>query len=290
MLDEPHSAMELFRNNPNVKNHGGSSNLRVKIRFMDNPDEINLTGGTMTAVTRAGNTVRRTTGPWTPRVQQLLTHLRARGITEVPEPLGIDEEGREILSFLPGNAAETLKEELRTDTVLTQAAFLLRRLHDATTDIALAWTDGWQSPPREPVEVICHGDFAPYNCVFNGTRLTGVIDFDNACSGPRLWDIAYAVYRFAPVTAPTNPENFGSVTEQARRVRLFCDAYRLEDRSGFIAAVIERIKGMADSLRNGAARGDMRFQANIDAGHLTVYENDLIHLRAHQDEYRQVLE
>jgi len=255
----------------------------------DNREEI-LTGGTMTAVTRAGNTVRRAAGPWTPRVQQLLTHLRAKGISEVPEPLGIDDQGREILSFLPGKAAETLTEELCTDDVLEQAARMLRRLHDATMDIALAWTDGWQSPPREPVEVISHGDFAPYNCVFNGTRLTGVIDFDNAGPGPRLWDIAYAVYRFAPVTAPTNPENFGSITEQARRVRLFCDAYGLEDRSGLIAAVMDRIKGMADSLREGAASGDKRFRANIDAGHLTIYENDLANLVTLQEEYRQIIE
>lgn len=256
---------------------------------MDLKTEQKLSGGTMTTVTRSGNTVRRSAGPWTPRVHQLLTHLRSKGITEVPEPLGIDAEGREILSFLPGNAAETLTGELRVDSVLAQAAQLLRRLHDTTTEIAREWTDGWQAPPREPVEVICHGDFAPYNCVFDGDRLTGVIDFDNAGQGPRLWDIAYAIYRFAPVTAPSNPEHFGSMTEQARRVRLFCDAYRLEDRSGVVDALMDRIIGMADSLREGAARGDDRFQANIDAGHLTIYENDLAHLSIHQDEYLRML-
>ncbi len=248
--------------------------------------EIKLTGGTMTAVTRAGDTVRRTAGAWTPRVHQLLAHLRARGISEVPEPLGFDLEGREMLSFLPGTAAETLEGELRTDDVLTQAARLLRRMHDATTGIAAEWTDGWQSPPRQPVEVICHGDFAPYNCLFDGIRLTGVIDFDNAGPGPRLWDISYAIYRFAPVTAPSNPEHFGSITEQVRRARLFCDAYGLEDRTGVVDAVLERIKAMADSLCDGSARGDKRFQANIDAGHLKIYEDDLAHLITHREQYQ----
>jgi aminoglycoside phosphotransferase (APT) family kinase protein len=140
------------------------------------------------------------------------------------------------------------------------------------------------------VEVICHGDFAPYNCLFDGTRLTGVIDFDNAYPGPRLWDIAYAVYRFAPVTAPSNPEHFGSIKEQTRRARLFCDSYGLEDRSSLVAAMMERIQGMADSLREGAAHGDERFQANIDAGHLAIYKNDLAHLITHQKEYRQEIE
>ncbi len=251
--------------------------------------EIKLTGGTMTTVTRSGDTVRRTAGTWTPRVHQLLVYMRSRGILEVPEPLGFDPEGREMLSFLPGTVAETLTEELRTDGVLTQAARLLRRMHDATSGIASQWLDGWQSPPRLPVEVICHGDFAPYNCLFDGTRLIGVIDFDNAGPGPRLWDISYAIYRYAPVTAPSNPEHYGSVSEQARRARLFCDAYGLEDRSGVVDALLERIKSMADHLRKGAARGDERFQANIDAGHLKIYEDDLAHLVANCEEYRSII-
>ncbi|NMB58764.1 MAG: aminoglycoside phosphotransferase family protein [Chloroflexi bacterium] len=252
---------------------------------MTKSSEQILTGGTMTAVTRAGDTVRRAAGPWTPRVHQLLTYMRLQGITEVPEPLGFDVEGREMLSFLPGTAAETLIGELRTDDVLTQAARVLRRLHDATIGVAGEWMDGWQSPPRQPVEVICHGDFAPYNFLFEGGRLTGVIDFDNTCPGPRMWDISYAIYRFAPVTAPTNPEHFGSIGEQARRARLFCDAYGLEDRTGVVDALLERIKAMADSLREGAARGDKRFQANIDAGHLKIYEDDLAYLIQHKRDF-----
>ncbi|NLF50379.1 MAG: aminoglycoside phosphotransferase family protein [Leptolinea sp.] len=254
---------------------------------MDQTREEHLTGGTMTGVARAGDTVRRTAGHWTLRVHQLLAHLREQGITEVPEPLGFDAQGREELSFLPGAAAISLTDDLRAESVLIQAARLLRRIHDATGTIAREWMDGWQSPPQEPVEVICHGDFAPYNCLFSGTSLTGVIDFDNAGPGPRLWDISYAVYRFAPITAPSNPENFGSIHEQGCRTRLFCDAYGLEDRSGVVDSIVERVAGMANSLRLGAARGDTRFQANIDAGHLTIYEADLAWLQEHQNEYRR---
>ncbi|WP_405867085.1 phosphotransferase [Streptomyces sp. NBC_01515] len=44
-----------------------------------------------------------------------------------------------------------------------------------------------------PVEVICHGDFAPYNCVFTGEGAVGLIDFDAARPGPRAWDLALHV-------------------------------------------------------------------------------------------------
>lgn len=257
---------------------------------MEDKSVQRLSGGTMTDVLRVGDNVHRTPGSWTPQVHRLLNYLRSQGIMEVPKPLGFDTRGMEIQTCLPGTAAITLTADLRDDRVLVQAACLLRRMHDTTAGIASEWLEGWQHPPREPVEVICHGDYAPYNCLFEGDCLTGVIDFDNAHPGPRLWDISYAVYRFSPLTAPSNPENSGSIADQSRRARLFCDAYGLEDRSTLMNMVIERVSGMAEMLRDGAAKGDPRFKANITAGHLAIYEADLAHLRLHQEEYRMALD
>jgi hypothetical protein len=254
--------------------------------------EERLAGGNMSVVSRVGNTVRREAGPWSPLVQRLLAHLRSRGILEVPEPLGFDEQGREILSFLPGTVGlDPLPEALRSEQVLTAAAGLLRRIHDASAEIARDAPSGWQAPTREPVEVICHGDFAPYNCVFDdNNRLIGVIDFDHAHPGSRAWDLAYALYRFAPITAPSNPDGYGSLSEQCRRARLFCDAYGLLDRSGVLAAVQARIAFMADFLREGAAKGDRRLQANIDAGHLAIYVSDCAYLDDHLTQFQRSLE
>jgi len=52
------------------------------------------------------------------------------------------------------------------------------------------------SPSHVPAEVICHGDVAPYNCVFRDGRPVAFIDFDTAHPGVRIWDLAYAAYRF----------------------------------------------------------------------------------------------
>jgi hypothetical protein len=252
--------------------------------------EEKLTGGNMTAVSRVGDTVRRDAGSWTKQVHMLLMHLRAKGIQEAPAPLGFDENGREILSFIPGLVGHhPLPESLRTDEVLISAAQLLRRIHDATTDVAQIWQSGWQSPTREPVEVICHGDFAPYNCVFDKGRLIGVIDFDNAHPGNREWDLAYALYRFAPITDPSNPENYGTIQEQCRRARLFCDEYGLHERSTIVQSVNLRIAYMADTLRQGAANGDKRFQANIDEGHLEIYITDYAYLNSHYEQFQLAL-
>jgi hypothetical protein len=252
--------------------------------------EEKLAGGNMSAVSRVGGTVRRGVGPWTAQVHKLLAHLRDKGILEAPAPLGFDAQGREILTFIPGLVGnDPLPEYLRSDNVLIAAARLLRRLHDATEDAAQVWQDGWQAPTRPPVEVICHGDFAPYNCVFDRDKLVGVIDFDNAHPGNRQWDLAYALYRFAPITAPSNPDGYGIPADQCRRVRLFCDEYGLQDRSTIIQSIKLRLAYMADFLVQWAAQGDRRMQANIDAGHLAIYTTDYAYLEAHQAQFRAAL-
>ena len=250
-----------------------------------------LAGGNMTAVSRVGATVRRTAGAWTPQVHRLLLHLRAKGIHEAPAPLGFDPQGREILTFIPGLVGnDPLPDFLRTDAMLIAAARLLRRIHDATADVAPTWLSGWLAPTRAPIEVICHGDFAPYNCVFDEGRLVGVIDFDHAHPGSRHWDLAYALYRFAPITDPSNPDGYGTVAEQCRRVRLFCDEYGLQARAQLVEVIRARLAYMAEYLREGAARGDTRLQANIDAGHLAIYTTDYAYLETHDAQFQAALD
>ncbi|MVZ99295.1 hypothetical protein F8568_002610 [Actinomadura sp. LD22] len=53
-------------------------------------DEVRLDGGDIGGAVRAGDTVRRATGPWTPAVHALLAHLAAHGFTAAPRPLRID--------------------------------------------------------------------------------------------------------------------------------------------------------------------------------------------------------
>jgi len=64
--------------------------------------EIRLDGGNAGAAVRVGNTVRRATGPWTPAVHALLADLAGKGFAGSPRPLGLDSQGREVLTFLAG--------------------------------------------------------------------------------------------------------------------------------------------------------------------------------------------
>ena len=161
-------------------------------------------GGNSTAVARRGDAVHRTAGAWTPTIHRLLEHLRARGVDFLPHPLGVDEDGREVLTHLPGTAPTyPLPRYVWTPAVLATAARQLAEVHAASATFltgagAGADEDGrgggavWQQSAREPVEVVCLNDVAPHNMVFDPTgQITGWIDVDTASPGPRVWDLAH---------------------------------------------------------------------------------------------------
>src|SRR5271165_5836922 len=62
-----------------------------------------LPGSRLNPVFRVGDTVRRVAGPWTPTVHSLLRHIRDHGFDLAPLPGGLDDQGREILSYIPGD-------------------------------------------------------------------------------------------------------------------------------------------------------------------------------------------
>jgi hypothetical protein len=65
-------------------------------------DERRLDGGFDGGATVVDGTVRRKAGPWSRSVHRLLAHLQDRGFDGAPRPLGVDDLGREIVSYLPG--------------------------------------------------------------------------------------------------------------------------------------------------------------------------------------------
>ncbi len=245
-------------------------------------EETIFKGGVNT-VRRRGDRVHRPATAATPAIHRLLRHLRPSGFDAAPEPLGYDEEGNEVLSYLDGDVHNPLPAELRTPELLTSAATLLRRFHDASATFVSGPDDRWQMPARSPAEVICHGDIAPYNSVVRAGRVVGFIDFDTAHPGPRVWDVAYAVYRFAPLHAPTNPDSAGSPDEQARRAARFCRAYGITPGALLLDTVADRLAALVANMRERAEAGEAAFQAHIAAGHLELYEEDIRYLRAERD-------
>jgi tRNA A-37 threonylcarbamoyl transferase component Bud32 len=169
--------------------------------------EIPLAGGRITpGVVRVGDTVRRPQKPNSPFVHDLLLHLESVGFDAAPRFLGIDEQGREMLSYREGWVPDNIKSWF-SDETLAAAARLLREYHDATA--------GWKA-----ADVVCHNDISPVNFVFEDDVPVALIDFDMAAPGERLRDLSYGVFLWLAL------ENGGRPLErQARRTHVFFDAY-----------------------------------------------------------------
>jgi Ser/Thr protein kinase RdoA (MazF antagonist) len=180
-------------------------------------------------VVRVGDTVRRPAGPWTPTIHALLRHIRAKGFP-APEPLGLDEKGREVVSFLEGEVSNwPWPVALRGDGGLRAVAAMLRAYHAAVADFSppagAVWVDGATLPGAD--EIILHGDFGPYNLVWRGARIVGVIDWDLARPGKPLADAAWAAIHSVPLRGDADTRAMGFDQPPNRRARLatFAEAF-----------------------------------------------------------------
>ena len=91
-------------------------------------------------------------------MRRLLSYLAAQGFDAAPRTLATAPDGREVLSFVPGEVAHyPIAAERWSDTALLAAARLLRRYHDATLGFIPAPGDAWAFavPPDQPRGVIC---------------------------------------------------------------------------------------------------------------------------------------
>ncbi|HEX6292205.1 MAG TPA: aminoglycoside phosphotransferase family protein, partial [Herpetosiphonaceae bacterium] len=180
---------------------------------------------------RVGNTVRRQRHASSRPIHALLEHLRSVGFLAVPDVLGIDDDGRDVLSWVEGDAGvEPISPDVSSDQALVAVAGLIRRFHDATT--TFRWEHGgWNSLLADPSgrsEVICHNDLSTHNIVYRRTNPVAIIDWEFATPGSRLWDLAYACVWFVPLHSPEHCASAGwGIVDQARRLRLFCDSYGL---------------------------------------------------------------
>ncbi len=220
----------------------------------------------VTEVWRVRSTVRRPCRPFTATVQAYLRHLRSRGVDFVPEPLGYDDHGREILEFVEGDVPDDpLPDTVWPDEVLGSLARLIRRLHDAAA--------GWE-PPSDAVwgsipgqdgvsvpalfdrpELVGHQDYCPGNVVFRDGLPVSLIDFDLAGPTSRVSDCVNAMYWWVPLLDPADRRPAARQLEAGRRLRVFADAYGMSDRqrAAVVAVAVQRARNSGVTMAAAAA-------------------------------------
>ena len=210
--------------------------------------------GAVGGVTRVGRTVRRPTGPWTPAVHRLLAHLEAAGLRGVPHVHGLDEEHREVLTYVEGRGVP-VDREVVLDQVLVEAVTWLREYHDVVEgfrpDEPLRWRGSGEEPVTlAPDEVVCHHDPGAYNWIIQSGHFVAMIDWDMAGPGRPIDDLAFLVWTGIPLYRDIGAE------ETARRLDLVVEAYGEWGPVTLLDAVVARMTAASERIAAGIARGD----------------------------------
>jgi hypothetical protein len=240
--------------------------------------EIPLAGGDMNVVVRVGDTVRRPIGP--AGVQALLRWYGQVRFDGAPRFLGIDDRGREVLSFVEGEPA--FAPVPGSDDVVTAIGQLLRRAHDAQEGFAPPPDAGWQrhEADAEGGDVIGHGDLFWTNVVFRAGLPVALIDWELARPMSRTLDLALAATYWAGVRIDEQLVEWGlPLDRRGERLRVLCDAYGLDGsrRSRLLDELTEYRRGRV-------ARGEWR-----GATPRHVIEANLRWVEDHRDELARFL-
>lgn len=246
-------------------------------------EEEALAGGKTSGAVRIGDVIHKRPSPWTPTVHALLRHLEAAGVDGVPRVLGFDDQGREMLAYLPG---ETIGDRVPwpawvfTDATLRQVGRWVRRVHDATAEFAPPAIERWFAGARmRPGLVVGHQDAAPYNAVMDGDRLVGFFGWDTAGPSSREFDLAFSALSWVPLYTPAAAAELGfhDVADRSRRLHLLLDAYGYDDdRRAFGTVITQRAWRQAGVIRAMADAGDLAAAGLLHvAGHLERSASDI---------------
>ncbi len=206
-----------------------------------------------------------------------------------PRPLGLDERGREVLTFIPGTVAwPDHFHLLHPDDQLRRVARLIRDFHDAVAGFTPPADAQWQALiPADGDEIISHHDLAPWNLVISDGQWA-FIDWDTAAPGTRLWDLAYAIHGFIPLTANLT---YQRRHDASQRLRLFADAYDLTERQrvDIIPLLARRTRSMHTFLAEQAAQGAQPWTRLWHEGHGDAWRADADYVAEREHQWHQAL-
>ena len=197
------------------------------------PEEEQLAGGiaNLGRVVRIGGTVRRPASAFSEPIFAMLHHLHEVGFDHVQRPVGIDEQGRETLSFIEGEVPiPPFPAWSMSDAALASVVRLQRRFHEAVEGFdasVFRWNDELADPRGGPV--MGHNDICPENVVFRDGEAIAFLDWDFAAPGRVLWDVVAVMSMWGPVHDPSDPIAGMEGLDAFKRARVIADAYGMTE-------------------------------------------------------------
>ena len=154
----------------------------------------------------------------------------------------------------------------------------MRAYHDAVDGFVPTACD-WALTPRPLAsgEIVTHGDFGPWNVVWDGDHPVGIVDWEFAGPGTRIAEVAYALEYVAPFRSDQDAMEtmrYERPPERARRIALFAATYGLSDVtiSELAAEVIASQKADREHVRRLAQSGREPQRTWVDEGMLEELE------------------
>jgi aminoglycoside phosphotransferase (APT) family kinase protein len=191
----------------------------------------------------------------------------------------VDEQGREMLTFLDGYVAwQSPTDRVSSIESLGKVATLVRQFHDLTAGTTLAADQ----------EVVCHNDLSPKNTVYQdsgeGLRPVAFIDWDIAAPGSRIHDVAHMCWQYLDLGPTVN-----DLAVTSHRLRLMCDAYGLTDRSKVVDTILWWQDRCWRGIEAGAEAGDAAMAGLRESGAVASVQAAHEWVLAHQAEMETAL-
>ncbi len=230
--------------------------------------------------------VTRPAGMASATVQHFLRFLRSQGLDCVPEPVALDE-GVETLRYIPGASGGEAWYHQHSDNGLASAARLLRRIHDAGKSWEPPAGAVWGAGAIAADDIVyCHGDPGPWNFVWTDKTAVGLIDWDYLHPGPRLDDIAYALFWFVPLRSDEFAlkwHHFPEMPDRRHRIRVFLEAYGEIPTFDVVDAVTLRMEAMCELVSQLAESGQEPQRTWVLDGALDRDREEIDWVRQHRD-------
>lgn len=235
--------------------------------------------GFVSSPVKIGNTVRRQTGPWTSTVHALLAYLHECGFHRCPTVEGFDEQGREILTFIPGEAAIRPWPRIVTQCDgMQQAGRLLREYHDAVKGFSPDQDTVWRIGKVElkPGQIVRHGDLGPWNTIWQGDHLTALIDWDFIQPGERIEDLAQMAYYFVPLRSEHGWEDagFSERPDFAARLTSLVESYGMYSPKEVVEALLKLLEDDRQVVKQFGSEGIEPWISFLKRGDIEESEAD----------------
>jgi hypothetical protein len=232
----------------------------------DGPEEPLLGGDVTEGLVRIGDTVRRPRSAGADLVEAVLRFLEGVDFDGAPRFLGLDAQGRQTLSFIPGEVAGRPWPNWVADNArIASVARLVRRLDDAMQPFGLPdglAHDELPDPPGMPASIagpprfVGHMDITPENVVFVGGQARALIDFDLARPTDRVGEVCNLLLWWAPLMPVVDREPAVRDVDSVARAALLVDEYGLgaDDRQQIVPVARNSADLAWYSMRDRAER------------------------------------